>query len=141
MICGGEVFKESSRGQQGCPAMMPIFCAMKKEMRDRVDGVGDLDYAADYADDGVDGGDYEAVLKILENEIRVIGEYGLRNNYTKMKVYPLAGHNFLGDLSGFIRLGIEVDDSCDVKFMKTPIVGGAEFFREWADERLELITM
>ena len=32
----------SSRGQQGCPLMMPLFCAMKKEMRDRVDGIADM---------------------------------------------------------------------------------------------------
>eukprot|EP00973_Karenia_brevis_P007107 963595-Karenia_brevis.AAC.1 len=42
----------SSRGQQGCPLMMPLFCAMKKEMCDRVDGVGALDFMADFADDG-----------------------------------------------------------------------------------------
>ncbi len=49
--------------------MMPLFCAMKKEMRDRVmdgvrevnaaDGLPYLDFAADYAHDGVYGGDYK----------------------------------------------------------------------------------
>eukprot|EP00973_Karenia_brevis_P070347 9779357-Karenia_brevis.AAC.1 len=34
----------SGRGQQGCPLMMPLFCAMKKEMRDRADGVENLDF-------------------------------------------------------------------------------------------------
>eukprot|EP00973_Karenia_brevis_P033623 4636423-Karenia_brevis.AAC.1 len=48
---------QSSRGQQGCPMMMPLFCAMKKEMRDRVEGVEGLDFMADFADDGVIGGD------------------------------------------------------------------------------------
>ena len=32
-----------------------------------------------------------------------------------------------------------MDYSCNVTFMKVPIVGSAEFFREWADEKLELI--
>ena len=36
--------------------MMPLFCAMKKEMRDRVQGVDRLDFSADFADDGVIGG-------------------------------------------------------------------------------------
>ena len=36
--------------------MMPMFCAMKKEMRDRIPEVAGLDYAADFVDDGVDGG-------------------------------------------------------------------------------------
>ena len=60
----------SHKGQQGCPLMMPLFCAMKKEMRDpvdsRVEGIGDVDLVADFADDGVDGGDSECVLKGFE---------------------------------------------------------------------------
>ena len=39
----------SSRGQQGCPLMMPVFCATKREMRDRIQGVADLDFVADFA--------------------------------------------------------------------------------------------
>jgi len=41
--------------------MMPLFCAMKKEMRDRlgqrVEEKGDVDLEADFADHGVEGGD------------------------------------------------------------------------------------
>ena len=51
--------------------MMPLFCATKKEMRDRIEGVGDLDFVADFADDGVDGGDYESVLRVLRG-LRVL---------------------------------------------------------------------
>ena len=81
--------------------MMPMFCAMKKEMRDRVPEVADLDYAADFADDGVIGGDCDAVWRVLEKEIALGPEYGLRNNYDKMVVYPLAGDRFIGDLFKF----------------------------------------
>ena len=56
----------ASRGQQGCPRMMPLFCAMKKEMRDRVQGVDRLDFSADFADDGGIGGDIDDVLKVLK---------------------------------------------------------------------------
>ena len=67
LIYNGEVFRseagvhKSSRGQQGCPLMVPLFCAMKREMRGAIPEVGGLDFAADFADDGVDGGDFEEV--------------------------------------------------------------------------------
>ena len=85
--------------------MMPMFCAMKKEMRERIGEVSQLSFASDFADDGVDGGDFEHVYKVLEKEIALGQEYGLRNNYTKMVVYPLAGDRFQGDLSNFERFG------------------------------------
>ena len=135
LIYNGEVFSsgagvhKSSRGQQGCPLMMPLFCAMKREMRDAIPDVGGLDYAADFADDGVDGGDFEEVYKVLEKEIALGPQYGLRNNYDKMVVYPLAGRAFTGDLSKFERLGIKVDYSQNVKFMQVPVVGSGEFVR------------
>ena len=44
--------------------MMPLFCAMKREMREAILEVGGLDYAADFADDGVDGGDFEGVYEV-----------------------------------------------------------------------------
>ena len=50
-------------------------------------------------------------------------------------MYPVAGAAFEGDLSGFERLGIEVDWSGNVKFMQVPIAGSDEFLREWADEK------
>ena len=42
-------------------------------------------------------------------EIALGPEYGLRNNYDKMVVYPLAGRRFAGDISKFTALGIAVD--------------------------------
>ena len=49
-------------------------------------GVGDLDFVADFADDGVDGGEYDKVCKVLEGEIALGPEYGSRNNFDKMCV-------------------------------------------------------
>ena len=96
----------SHKGQQGCPLMMPLFCAMKKEMRDRVDsrvdGIGDVDFVADFADDGVDGGDYECVLKTLRGDW---GAFAVTNNFTKMKVYLLAGELIQGESQWFERIG------------------------------------
>ena len=48
--------------------MMPLFCAMKKDMRDRAGGCEDLSFVADFADDGFLGGHWEAVLKVLRAE-------------------------------------------------------------------------
>ncbi len=93
--------------------MMPLFCVMEKEMRGRVDGVGDLDFTADFADDGViGGGDVQTVLKVLKGEIAIGAEYGARKKYSKMVLYPLAG-DWLSDVSWsleeFRRLGIAAD--------------------------------
>ena len=97
LIYNGEIFRsgdgqlrQSTRGQQGCTLMMPLFCAMKLEMRERVPEVSGLAYAADFADDGVDGGDYEAVWRVLEKEIQLGPEYGLRNNYDKMVIWSIS---------------------------------------------------
>ena len=86
-------------------------------------GDGDVDFVADFADDGVDGGDYECVLKALKGEMAIGRAFGVKNNFGRMKVYPLAGQNFQGDLSGFEELWIEVDWSGNVLFMQVPIVG------------------
>ena len=36
LVYRGKLTKGSSRGQQGCPLMMPLYCALKKDMRDRI---------------------------------------------------------------------------------------------------------
>ena len=64
---------------------------------------------------------------------------GLKNNYDKMVVYPLAGDRFSGDLSRFVELGITIDYSCNVKFMQVPIAGSAEFVREWVASKMGII--
>ena len=50
-------------------------------------------------------------------------QYGRRNHYDKMVVYPLAGRAFTEYLSKFERLGAKVDYSQNVKFMQVPVVG------------------
>ena len=88
---------------------------------------------------GCTAGDYETVLRVLKEEIAVASEYGLRFNYSKMVLYPLAGDAFLGDLSGFTDLGININRSGNVMFMKVPIVGSAAFVKEWGDAKMEYI--
>ena len=110
--------------------MMPMFCGMTWEMRDRIPEVETLDVAADIAGDGGDGGD------VGGKGIALGPEYGLRNNCEKMVVYPLAGERFTGDRSNFTYLGtLTVDYSGSVKFMQLPVVGDDEFVRAWEGKR------
>ena len=60
--CGATLGGSTQEPPFECVPTMPMFCAMKKEMRDRVDGAGDVDFMADFADDGVLGGDWDKVL-------------------------------------------------------------------------------
>ena len=64
---------------------------------------------------------------------------GVRHNFEKMVVYPLAGAGFTGDLSKFVELGIPIDYSGNVKFMQVPIAGSSGFLREWATYKLGII--
>ena len=85
------------------------------------------------------GGQYETVLRVLREEMALASEYGLRFNASKMVVYPLAGDNFRGDLSGFIALGIKVNTTGNLMFMKVPVVGNAAFVKERASSKMEYI--
>ena len=76
--------------------MMPLFCGMKWEMRDRVGGMDDVDFVAGFADGGVIGGDVDDVLKVLRGEFAISREYGFRCNFDKMFLHPLVGRQFTG---------------------------------------------
>jgi len=78
---GGVVM--STKGQQGCPLMMPMYCAMRKEMRDSIVECRDLTIQADYADDGMDGREAASVLKVLKAEMRM--RKGMEPNLTRTK--------------------------------------------------------
>eukprot|EP00973_Karenia_brevis_P032808 4528898-Karenia_brevis.AAC.1 len=56
-----------------------------------------------------------------------------------MVLYPLAGGQFTGDVSGFERLGIKVDYSGNLKFMQIPIVGDDGFIAEWVETKMGII--
>ena len=87
----------------------------------------------------MDGGDFDKVLKVLEGEAAIASAFGLRYNFSKMVVYPLAGRGFQGDLSGFERMGIKVDWTGNVKFMQVPIAGSPQFINEWAEQKMNHI--
>ena len=41
--------------------MMPLYCAMRCDMRDRIPDLNQVDFVADFADEGVLGGDWDKV--------------------------------------------------------------------------------
>ena len=114
--------------------MMSLYCAMRRDMRNRMPDLNQVDFVADFADDGVLGGDWDKVLEVIRREIELGPEYGSKFNFSKMVVYPVAGQLFDGELEGYRQLGIKVDLSGNVVFMKVPIAGSAAFCKEWAFE-------
>ena len=76
----------------------------------------------------------------VEGEMAIGRAFGVKNNFSKMKVYPLAGEGFQGDLSGFEELGIEIDWSGNVLFMQVPTAGTVAFVKEWAAEKMKNIS-
>ena len=85
---------------------MQMFNSLRKKIRDMTPSTSQLEFWADYAGDGVDGGTPEQVLNALREEIALADRFGFNLNFSKMRLYTAAGANFVGDLSGFEELGI-----------------------------------
>ena len=70
----------SSRGQQGRPMMMSLFCLARKRILEEAQAnIGStIPFAPEYADDGFSGGAVDEVLKLFQEELRLAEEYGLR---------------------------------------------------------------
>eukprot|EP00973_Karenia_brevis_P066323 9218383-Karenia_brevis.AAC.1 len=56
-----------------------------------------------------------------------------------MVLYVLSGQEFQGNLQEFIDMGVQADYSRNVKFMQVPVVGDAEFVREWVARKMGII--
>ena len=106
-------------------------------MRDQVPATSRLAFFADYADDGVDGGTPKDVWEALRGEMAMAEQYGVKFNFGKMVVYTVAGDEFEGDLSEFERLGIRIDRSQNITFMKAIVQGSEEFIRTFCEDKLE----
>ena len=70
-------------------------------------------------------------------EIAISKQYGMHFNYGKMRLYLVAGNDFQGDISGFERLGIEIDRSQNIVFMKAPLMGTTAFLQAFAEDKLK----
>ena len=144
----------SYKGQQGCPLMMPMYCVMQQKLRQLTPSASRLSIKADYADDGIDGGSLKNRWNTLQEEIALADRFGTKFNYDKMKLYLLAGDFFNSDnsstdekfrenmdmLANFRGLGIEIDYSQNISFMKVPIMGSQEFIDEFIQKKLHELT-
>jgi hypothetical protein len=135
LVYHGKIIK-SYKGQQGCPLMMPMYCAMRKKVRELTPAAEGLSFQADYADDGMDGGMPHVVLATLMQEMAVAKQYGMHFNFSKMKLYLMAGDRFQGDISGLEQLGIQIDRSQNILFMKAPVMGTTDFLQSFANEKM-----
>ena len=51
--------------------MMPMYCAMRKKVKDKTPTALGLSTQADYANDGIDGGTPQAVLSTLMQDVAI----------------------------------------------------------------------
>lgn len=135
----------SHEGQQGSPLMMPMFCAMRQKIRHATPSARDLSVVADYADDGMDGGTLQKIWETIQEEKLIADMHGVKFNFKKMKLYLMAGDDYNPtqdpDIDRLIRnfrgLGIKIDTSCNIKFMKVPLIGDEPFAKKWIDSKLQ----
>ena len=129
--------ESSSRGQQGCPLMMALFCLTRKRMAEaaRVAAGVHPEFEPEYADDAFSGGLTSHVLRSFQEEIRLAAEFGLRYDLEQCTLYLLSGEHFRGDVSGFQALGVRVVTGLDVQILKAPVGGSEGFLREFCEEK------
>ena len=72
-------------------------------------------------------GDLDDVPNVLRKEMELRSRFGLKYRFNKMNVRPIAGEALDGDCSRIERLGIRVDKSQSIMFMKVPVMGSETF--------------
>ena len=123
----------SSRGQQGCPMMMVLFClARKRHAEEAAIATGiTLPFQPEYADDGFCGGRVQDVIRYFREEIRLAEKFGLKYDLSQCTVYLLSGDQFRGDVSGFQELGVQIRTGNDIQMLKIPVSGQQIFMNEF----------
>lgn len=113
------------------------------KMRELTPSTSNLSIMADYANDGMVGGDLEQLWETLQEEIGSVSRFGMKFNFGKMKLYLIAGATFDPSereaelIDKFRALGIQIDVSQNIVFMKTPIMGTAVFLSDYVNEQME----
>ena len=134
--------EQSSRGQQGCPLMGPLFCLTRARWvaEARTNCRRPLpEFEPEYTDDAFSGGDAADVLEAFHQELKLAEAYGIRFDLSKCTLYLLAGDGFRGDISGFQALGVRVVAGTDVVVLKAPVTGRDAFLEEFRqNKQLEL---
>jgi hypothetical protein len=63
--------------------------------------------------------------------------FGYKLNFDKMVLYTVAGEDFYGDLVGFEQLGITINRTGNITFMKAPVMGSSEFLSQFCKDKAE----
>ena len=124
--------ESSSRGQQGCPLMMALFCLTRKRMAEAAWVAAGVhpEFEPEYTDDAFSGGLLTSnVLRSFQEEILLAAEFGLRYDLEQCTLYLLSGDHFRGDVSGFQAWGVRVVTYLDVQILKAPVGGNEGFLR------------
>ena len=121
--------EKSYRGQQGCPAMGPMFCLMRKRMSEEAGAVlpGTNLFQPEYADDSFIGGSVVSVLARFKAELAVAEKYGVKYSFEKCKLHLLSGQNCSDALSEFRALGVTVCNEPNVEMLGSPLFGDTPF--------------
>ena len=87
--------------------MISLFCLARTRLLEEVQAnIGNsIPFAPEYVDDGFSGGVVDEILKLFQEELRIIEEYDLRYDLNNYILYLLAGNGFRGDISVFQALG------------------------------------
>ena len=79
------------------------------------------------------------MLKVLKAEMGIAERYGAKFNMSKMVLYVVGGEGFNGDVSEFELLGIKIDRTMNISFMRAPVCGSQEFLQQfWKDKMVEI---
>ena len=115
LVYEGELYP-SSRGQQGCPLMMALFCLVRRRHAEEArEAAGSSPpFEPEYADDSFSGGRVQDVLRCFREEIKLAEKYGFSYDLSQCTLYLLAGDEFRGDVSGFQALGVRIQTGTDI---------------------------
>ena len=138
LIYEGSTYAKS-RGQQGCPMMMALFClALKRYVEEAATATGiTLPFQPEYADDGFYGGRVQDVIRYFREAIRLAEKIDLKYDLSQCTVYLLSGDQFRGDGSSFQELGVQIRTGNDIQMLKSPGSGQQIFMNEFYDIRKE----
>ena len=138
LVYNGRV-ESSSRGQQGCPIMAPLFCLMRARMAQEAQALAGVrcDFCPEYADDSYCGGDCDAVLSMFKHEVALGKKYGVEFDLAKCRLHVPSGAAFQGDLAEFRRMGVCIVYGDDVEILKAPVSGSEEFLDSFCSKKAQ----
>ena len=111
---------------------MSLFCLARKRLLEEAQAnIGStIPFAPEYADDGFSGGAVDEILKLFQEELNLVEQYGLRYDFNNCILYLLVGDDFRGDASAFQALAVRIDATCNIQIFQAPIYRTPEFLAE-----------